>query len=184
MKTYPKSLQIVLFGIILLLGLYWIWISGSGGTTPGLIQAPQEGFLAPDFDLETLGSDRLSTNQLEGKAVILNFWASWCPPCRAEMPDFQQASQEYAGSDLLIIGINATSQDTRGNAISFLQENNITFPIALDPQGTAASDYQVHSLPTTFFIDSHGVIQKVVIGGPLPLSFLRIEAQHLVEARD
>jgi thiol-disulfide isomerase/thioredoxin len=184
MKTYLKTIRLIGSIFVLLLGLYWVWSTGSQNSSNLNTHAPQVGFLAPEIDLESIDSSQLSSSNFEGKAVILNFWASWCPPCRAEMPDFQQASEEFLNSELLIIGINATNQDTPVNVARFLQENNISFPIALDPEGVAGRDFQVHSLPTTFFIDANGVVQNIVIGGPLPLSFLRIEAERLLEGID
>lgn len=166
--------------IILVIGLFWIWFSRIEDQSQSQLQAPQAGYIAPNFELYTLNSEPISLTDLRGKSIILNFWASWCPPCRAEMPDFQQASHEYSDSDLIILGVNATNQDALIEVNRFIQNHEITFPILLDTDGTVSQDYQVHSLPTTFFIDKNGRISKVVIGGPLPLSFLRIEAEKLL----
>ena len=96
------------------------------------------------------------------------------------MPDFQQASLEYRDSDLIILGANATNQDALSEVNQFILDHELSFPILLDMDGSTTREYQVHSLPTTFFIDRTGRISKVVIGGPLPLSFLRIEADKLL----
>lgn len=180
MKTYPGSIRSISFAALLAAGIAWIWLSRSDIPVSSNIQAPQAGFLAPDLSLENQDSTTVSLSDLEGRPVILNFWASWCPPCRAEMPDFQQASLEYADSELLIIGVNATSQDAMTDVRSFISDYGLTFPILMDKNGEAARTYQVHSLPTTFFIGADGTIQKVVIGGPLPLPYLRIEADQLI----
>jgi peroxiredoxin len=97
------------------------------------------------------------------------------------MPDFQQARIEYADTDLEIIAINATHQDSLADVERFVQQNMLEFPILLDSGGNASHSYQIHSLPTTFIIDREGVIIKTLIGGPVPLSLLRIEANQLLE---
>jgi cytochrome c biogenesis protein CcmG/thiol:disulfide interchange protein DsbE len=144
------------------------------------IEAAQVGFLAPDFTLTSLDSQDIGLANLKGKPVILNFWASWCPPCKAEMAAFQEAFQEYGGSDLQIIAINSTNQDSLSDVLRFIEEHGISFPIPLDQTGAVSRDYLIHSLPTTYFIDKNGVIKEVIIGGPIPLSLLRIQASQLL----
>ena len=174
------SLAIILAPILL---FAWILISRipPSGLLSSAIEAPKENFLAPDFSLAALNGSEISLSDLQGKPVILNFWASWCPPCRAEMPAFQEAWLEYGDTDLMIIGVNSTRQDTLPGILNFLDSIPIGFPILLDEAGSVTSDYQVHSLPTTYFINRSGVIEKIVIGGPLPLSLLRIQADQLLE---
>jgi len=96
------------------------------------------------------------------------------------MPAFQEAFNEYGGSDLQIIAINATNQDSLTDVTQFIEEYGISFPILLDLSGTVSRDYLVHSLPTTYFIDKNGVIKEIIIGGPIPLSLLRIQASQLL----
>ena len=182
MKTYLIKLRIPISVTLLIAGLAWIWFSRipveSSPATP--IKAAQVGFLAPDFTLNSLESQDIGLEYIKGKPIILNFWASWCPPCKAEMPAFQETFQEYGESDLQIIAINATNQDSLTEVTQFIKEYGITFPIPLDLTGTVSADYQVHSLPTTFFIDKSGVIKEILIGGPIPLSLLRIQASQLL----
>lgn len=176
-----KTLFTIVFTPLLLLG--WILLSR---VPPSLlpstsIEAPKENFLAPDIVLESyIGAD-VSLSNLHGKPIILNFWASWCPPCRAEMPDFQEAWEEYQGTDLQIISVNSTQQDSLPAISSFVAAHNIEFPILLDTNGNASASYQVHSLPSTFFINRDGIITKIIIGGPIPLSLLRIQADLLLQ---
>ena len=182
MKTYLTKLRIPLSVAILVAGLAWIWSSRFPVTTrpSSHIEAAQVGFLAPDFTLSVLDSQDIGLADLIGKPVILNFWASWCPPCKAEMPDFQEAFQEYRSSDLQIIAINSTNQDSLYDVSKFIEEHEISFPIPLDLTGSVSRDYSIHSLPTTYFIDKNGVIQNIIIGGPIPLSLLRIQANQLL----
>jgi len=172
--------------ILIAIGVAWVWITRvpSGQGIDPNIQAPQAGFMAPDFSLETLSGTSAGISDLRGKAVILNFWASWCPPCRAEMPAFQQTVDEFAGTDLVVLGVNATSQDSLGDVRKFLDKYQLSFAIPLDINGQVSRTYQVRSLPTTFFIDRKGVIKKVMIGGPIPLSLLRVEASQLLQGTE
>ncbi len=176
-----KTLFTTFFIPLLLLG----WILISRVTTTLLpstsIEAPKERFLAPDLVLESYSGADVSLSKLHGKPIILNFWASWCPPCRAEMPDFQEAWEEYRGTDLQIISVNSTQQDSLPAISSFVAAHKIEFPILLDKNGYASVSYQVHSLPSTFFINRDGVITKIIIGGPIPLSLLRIQADLLLQ---
>ena len=91
--------------IILVFGAVWIWISAvpGGSTTTGMIPAPKEGFKAPDFELSTLDGDVIAFSELHGKAVLINFWATWCPPCRSEMPAMQQVFSNYSSNSFEIL---------------------------------------------------------------------------------
>ena len=181
MKTYLNKLRIPISVVVLLTGLAWIWLSRlPEGSSSNSLEAAQVGFSAPGFALTSLDDQKIGMVDFKGKPVILNFWASWCPPCKAEMPAFQQASLEFSDSDLQIIAINATNQDSILEVRKFIEQYEITFPIPLDTTGSISRHYLVHSLPTTYFIDRNGVIVDVIIGGPIPLSLLRIQANQLI----
>lgn len=118
------------------------------------------GVKAPDFELKTLTGETVKLSEFKGKKVMLNFWATWCGPCKAEMPDMQQLSTEV-GEDVAILAVNIDPQlDVQG----FVDENGITFPILLDTDDTVNSIYQIVAIPTTYFIDSNGIIQDVFRG--------------------
>lgn len=169
--------------VILLLGAGWTWASRApaGSLGAGAIAAPQAGFLAPDFKLETLQGAGLSLGDLRGRPVIVNVWATWCPPCRAEMPALERVYQAYRAQGLEVLAVNATSSDSPTAAQAFAQEYGLTFPVLLDAQGSVASHYQAWSLPTTFFVDRQGVIREVVVGGPMSETLLQIRVQQLLE---
>jgi len=131
--------------------------------------------------LATPGGDEITLSDLLGYPVIINFWASWCPPCRAEMPAFQQVYEEYQDRGLIIAAVNATNQDSRSDAVDFAATNHLTFPILLDISGSASRSYNLHSLPTTVFVDREGVIQKIIIGGPIPVPLIRVEIEKLLQ---
>jgi cytochrome c biogenesis protein CcmG/thiol:disulfide interchange protein DsbE len=178
----PSRLKSLWPYLALFSGLAWIWFSrvAPGGTSAGGIPAPHTGFLAPDFSLQTLGGTEIRLSELRGQAVLLNFWASWCPPCRAEMPALERTYQAWQDQGFIILAINATSQDSPEQAQTFAQEYGLSFPVLLDLDGEANLLYQVRSLPTSFFIDPQGVLREIVIGGPMSEALLRIWAQKLL----
>ncbi len=150
-------------------------------TTGGRIPAPQEGFLAPDFTLQDARGQFIRLSDLRGKPVLLNLWASWCPPCRAEMPAMQKAYDRYAADGFTILAVNTTYQDKQASALSFAALYQVTFPILFDMDGSVSRAYLVRAMPTSFFIDSQGVIQKVVIGGPMSEGLLYAEIEQLLK---
>lgn len=161
----------------------WIWFSRVETSQLDGFQkpAPQAGFPAPAFTLTTLEGDEFSLSDQRGKAVVLNVWASWCPPCRAEMPALQQVSEEYPPQEVAIVAVNATNQDSLPSVSAFVAQNQLSFPVPLDPGGRISTDYRIASLPTTFFINRQGVIENIIIGGPMPLSLIRTEVDRLLE---
>jgi cytochrome c biogenesis protein CcmG/thiol:disulfide interchange protein DsbE len=180
MQLIPRRIFLI---VTLLLGLAWIGISRAarGSTTSGLVPAPQAGFLSPDFTLQTLDGQIVKLSDLRGKAVLINFWASWCPPCKAEMPAIQHVYDDYHDRGLVVLEVNATNQDTLANAQAFLTENNLTFPVPLDTYGEVTRLYKINSFPTTFFIAPIGVIREVVVGGPMTETALRLRVEKLLE---
>lgn len=177
-----QSKQRVWFAGILLLGLIWIFMSAdrSNASTNGLIPAPQKGFLAPDFTLETLDGETVTLSDLRGQVVIVNLWATWCGPCRLEMPAFKKAYEEYKDRGLVILAVNSTSQDTVSAVETFVAEYQLSFTVLMDYKGVAARLYKLSALPTTFFIGRDGVIRRAVVGGPLAESTLRAEIESLL----
>ena len=115
---------------ILVLGALWIWWSATppGSTTAGAIPAPQEGFLAPDFELVTLDGEMISLSEMRGRVVLLNFWASWCPPCRKEMPAMQKIFDEYGPDGFVILAVNSTNQDRVQRCRSIYLRTRFKFP--------------------------------------------------------
>ncbi|HET6846795.1 MAG TPA: TlpA disulfide reductase family protein, partial [Anaerolineales bacterium] len=143
--------------------------------------SPRIGFAAPDFTLDTLDGGSLTLSQLRGQPVMLNIWASWCLPCRTEMPAIQKVHQRLAEKGLVIIGLNATSQDTEAGARAFVQEFGLTFPIALDRDGSASAQDQLMGLPSTYFIDRKGIVRDVIIGGPMSEGVMLAKLEELLK---
>lgn len=126
---------------------------------------PLEGQPAPDFTLKTLDGSTVTLSKLQGQPVLINFWASWCTPCRAEMPEIVRAYEAHKGDGLVVLAINMTFQDSLPEAQAFAKEFHMPFPVLLDDTGAVARDaYRVPVLPMSFFIDRKGVIMHRQIG--------------------
>jgi peroxiredoxin len=169
---------------VAVLGAAWIAFSAApaSATTSGHIPSPREGFQAPSFALNNPAGETTRLEDLRGQVVVLNFWASWCPPCKAEMPDLEAAYKANRDEGLVILGINSTFQDSPEAALSFADAQGVTFPILLDRTGEVSRQYLVRALPTTFFIDRQGIILRVVVGGPMSEATLTSTVRNLLEA--
>jgi len=142
---------------------------------------PVKGFQAPDFSLESIQGDYVRLSDLRGKVILLNFWASWCPPCRYEMPTFQKLFQQYQNQKFVLLTINLTAQDSTNALDAFIQKYNLTLPILLDKDGKVARTYQIQSLPTTFIIGANGIIQDIIYGGPVSETLLQIRINQALK---
>ncbi|MCU0487512.1 MAG: TlpA family protein disulfide reductase [Anaerolineales bacterium] len=185
MRRKQISIDLLLGGLVLILGLAWIGLNRADAleVTHGGIPAPRQGFQAPDFELPNTGGEMVRITGLRGKPVMLNVWASWCGPCRAEMPAMQRVYETYQSQGLEILAVNSTSQDTRQDALAFAESLGLRFPILFDDEGQVARLYQVNALPTTFFIDAQGIIQDVIIGGPMAEALLRVRVEQILTAQ-
>lgn len=141
------------------------------GCAPGASVGTRKGAIAADFSLPTLDGGAQNLRDYRGRVVVLNFWASWCGPCRAEMPDLQVAYEELRDRGLVVVGINQGEAQER--AQSFVREFSLTFPILLDQGQDIGRQYGVRAYPTTFIIDRKGVIRDVIVGGPLSRTAIR-----------
>ncbi len=157
---------IVLTAVVAMLGVVWVGANRveAGRPEPGsAASAPEVGYLAPDLTLRRLDGEELSLSDLRGQPVMLNFWATWCPPCRAEIPALEQVWRE-GGSDVMVIGVNV--QENPAVVEAFVIDYGMSYPVVLDPDGEAARLYRVRAFPTTYFIDGQGRIARV-FSGPL-----------------
>ena len=121
------------------------------------------GEAVPGFVLEGLdGGEVVSLAGLEGRVVVLNFWASWCGPCRLEMPDFQKAWEEHQEQGVVFMGIAV--DDTASEASKFAEQVGVTYPLALDTTGDVARAYRIRAVPSTYFIDREGRLATTLSG--------------------
>ena len=142
------------------------------------IPAPEVGHPAPDFTLPALDGDEVHLAELRGKPVILNFWATWCPPCRREMPALEVIWQQHKRGDVMVLGVD--QGESVGIVSQYVRQNvGVTFPLLLDRRQDVGDLYLVRSLPTTFFIDAEGIIRAIRVGGPMELDFLNQQVRAL-----
>ena len=130
--------------------------------TAGLDVGAKEGNLAPDFLLEDLDGGDLRLSDLRGKPVVVNFWASWCRPCRKEIPQFVEAYDRFRDDGLVVVGVNM--QEGKSIARQYADDYGMDFPIAIDVDGEVGDEYRLLGLPVTYFVDRRGVIRSVFTG--------------------
>lgn len=126
--------------------------------------SPLLGELAPDFTLSTLDGQQLSLSDFRGRPVMVNFWASWCGPCKEEFPLFRDARQRHAADGLEIVGI--VHDDAAQSALAFAEAEDAQWPMVSDPDDTAWRAYFGVALPITFYIDRAGIVRAVAFGPP------------------
>jgi cytochrome c biogenesis protein CcmG/thiol:disulfide interchange protein DsbE len=156
-----SALAIAALVIVGFLGLL-VWgmlnkqpITGLSGIT--MVNRP-----APDFSLTTFKGTTISLEDLRGKPVVINFWASWCPPCRIEAPLIERTWRAYKNRGLIFLGINI--QDRKEDALNYIREFDITYPNGPDPTGEISIDYGVSGLPVTFFVSRNGEVARRWVG--------------------
>ncbi len=155
MRSRQRTIILLLLLIGTGLSLYQFVLSDDLIGAPSRL--PLKGHLAPEFKLVNTEGESVTLKELQGKPVLLNFWASWCEPCRIEMPDLVEAEKRF-GEQVQFVGINLTKQDTREGAERFLQQYQVAYLNLFDEKGKAAKQYQITGIPTSFVLDETGQI--------------------------
>jgi len=157
-----KALKVIMIVLISSATFSGVLFSGctSSGTT--LDYGPETGKLAPDFTLTGLEGQEVSLSGFRGKPVLLNFWATWCGPCRIEMPFLQELYEEWTGKGLVMLAVNI--QEDPITVEKFVENAGLTFPVLLSPGNKVPLAYNIRGIPATFFIDADGVIRDIKIG--------------------
>ncbi|MGA9288697.1 MAG: TlpA disulfide reductase family protein [Anaerobacillus sp.] len=133
----------------------------------------KEGNIAPDFTLYSLKGEEVSLSDYKGQIVFVNFWATWCPPCKAEMPHMEEFYEKSADEyDAKILAVNITSDEASSRVVEeFVKEHRITFPVLLDTDGKQTENFAAITIPTTYLVDRNGIIMKRIVG---PMSMERM----------
>ena len=144
----------------------------------------QEGFIgseAPEFELENLSGEKVTLDQFSGKVVLLNFWATWCPPCRKEIPEFVEMYSEYEDDGLEIVGVTLNSGSAE-KIQNFAYKNKMNFPIltgSKEKTMNLAQKYNIKAVPTSFVIDREGVVQHKWVGPRSKEKFMEVINKYL-----
>ncbi len=172
-----QIVAVVVIGLLLVL-LGWQVLNRNQGRN--IVAAVEAGDTpaAPDFDLPTLNGDGdLALSSMRGKAVVLNFWASWCEPCKDEAPELQAAWERYQDDGVVVVGLDA--QDFRSDARGFIDRFGLTYPNVHDGQGSTLDRFGVTGFPETWFIDENGRIVEH-ISGPVTAATLEENIQEML----
>ena len=162
-RAWPRLAGLALAGA-LTLALVAVLAYGLANRTPptGQSGATRVGKPAPTFALDLYGGGELRFRPDFGTPVVLNFWASWCPPCREESPLLERTWRQYEGRGVLFVGVD--TQDVEEDALAYIEEFGLSFPNGLDADGEITVAYGVVGLPVTFFIGSDGVVKRRWVG--------------------
>jgi peroxiredoxin len=177
-RSALRSLVIPLAVLALIVGGLWYWQNrgDSASNSPygpvalaaadnptGRSPAPEAGRAGPNFLLERLGGGTLRFSDLQGKPVLLNFWASWCPPCREEMPNIVSEYERHKAEGLVVLAVNLQEPDSK--VAAFARDFGMTFPIVIDRSGNVGDAWRIggafQGLPSSYFIDASGVVRSV-----------------------
>lgn len=158
-----------MFLVVLIVVTLFINLSKSNNSdlrtnVDGMEAKAEKGFLAPNFTIEHVDGNKISLSNFIGKPVFINFWASWCGPCRDEMPFIQEAYDAY-GDQIEFIMINVIETDKIKDMQTYISEYGFTFPVYLDKKNVVSDLYNIYGYPTSFFIDRNGIIQEQFLGG-------------------
>ena len=200
MPLSNKNSAIKTFMVLVVVGIFLSACASAGNVVPGLAPEVQEpppaattsqppranevlqkqalAGTAPDFKLSTLDGEEITLSALRGHPVVINFWATWCPPCRFEMPAMERVYRRSREDGLVILAVNF--QENKEEVSAFVNEFGLTFPILLDEKGNVAMQYRVRGLPTTYFVDGAGKVRKVRVGA-MTEEFLETTVQELLQ---
>ncbi|HYG60395.1 MAG TPA: thiol-disulfide oxidoreductase ResA [Symbiobacteriaceae bacterium] len=157
---YPRWKRRTAAGVLFFLALWMAYVLFVPNEAKG--EGVPIGKPAPDFELKTIDGTSYKLSDLKGKTVMLNFFATWCPSCRAEMPAMEEVYKEYKDKDFIILAVDLNESDLAIR--SFTEKFGLTFPIIVDKDDRVSRTYEIVNLPTSYFIDKTGVVRERVLG--------------------
>ncbi|MES0328487.1 MAG: TlpA disulfide reductase family protein [Gammaproteobacteria bacterium] len=176
MTTHMYRIIILMFFILFSTASHAAWEQPELGYKLSPLAKPVD---APNFKLENMDEYEYDFSEYRGKVVLLNFWATWCPPCKREMPSMERLYQKLKGKDFTVLGINQMEDGDRIFAFSGTLDTQPTFNILLDTDSKVSQSYDVRGLPTTYLIDKKGKIRYRAVGGR---EFDHPEVEKIIEA--
>jgi peroxiredoxin len=151
---------------LVVIGLVWAWTgqTADNGPAVGIVDRP-----TPDVALPTLDGEEMRLSDYHGSVVLVNFWGTWCEPCRRETPALQAAYEQLRDEGLVVVGVNITEDEliqgkTEEDIRAFAETYGVSYPIALDMEGEMMRAFRVYPLPTSFFIDTEGTVRFMRVG--------------------
>lgn len=156
-------------------------VRGDAGPTTAAPVGNKAGMRAPDFTLtEVTTGEEVSLSDFQGQPVLINFWATWCGPCRLEMPHLQEAYEAHQDRGFIVLAVDAKNDAGLQAVLDFVDELDLTFPVVKDATGVVETDkYNIVGYPTSVFVDRHGVI-SYVHRGPLTRNFIEEKLQDIL----
>lgn len=184
--TFSRRVWDLLLIATLLTGSVFIWTTrvapGAPATAPApepaaMQPAPRVGHPAPGFTLSAIDGSQVALDDLRGQVVLINLWATWCPPCRAEMPAIQQAYERFRDQGFVVLAVN--QQEDAASVAAYMTGQRLTFPALLDSDARVSAAYQVRVLPSSFFIDRRGIV-RAVYRGPMSRGMIEGTIEQLI----
>jgi len=160
---------LLVLGACSLIPTNWIGATRDSSGRPTVVKI---GELAPEINLQSMTGDLIVLSQFVGHPVLVNFWARWCDPCRAEFPTLVRKYKQYQDQGFVIIGVNTGDDNPDEGLLVFMRNTLVTFPIVRDRDGRIARMYNIKGLPTSVFIDRTGIARDIFVGGPMEDEFI------------
>ncbi|HZQ07578.1 MAG TPA: TlpA disulfide reductase family protein [Anaerolineae bacterium] len=181
---WSNTRSYLLIALFIAFGIAWTWFNRLpkvNASDAARTVAPHTNFMAPTFTLQSITSETLDLDALKGKVLLVNFWATWCPPCRAEMPAIDKAYRANKDAGFVVLAVD--QQEDPRVVKAFGEKYNLTFPLLLDRDGSVNVLYGVSALPTSYFVDRRGVIRDMMIGGSMSSEFIEGKIKTLLEEK-
>lgn len=159
-RANPPTFLFIVGGLLLVIAILLLLVNQSPRAAS--IEPARKGQPLSDFSLNDLEGNTVRLSDYAGQVVLINAWATWCPPCVAEMPDLQAYYQAHRAENFIILGINAG--DSLSTASAFASQKGITFPILLDPNVDLLTSLGIHSFPTSLLVDADGIVRNIHVG--------------------